>query len=82
MKKEQEEQPQASSTTITYVFCLVAAQKALKRSQEVEQGNLYWRMMAGVFAAFTIEGYLNHLGQLLVLDWNDFERKSFAGWKT
>ena len=32
-------------------------------------------MMAGVFAAFTVEGYLNHLGQKQVRDWGELERK-------
>jgi len=32
-------------------------------------------MVAGVFAAFTVEGFLNHLGQRRVRDWEAFERK-------
>jgi hypothetical protein len=32
-------------------------------------------MMAGIFAAFTVEAFLNHLGQHQVPDWEVFERK-------
>jgi hypothetical protein len=32
-------------------------------------------MMAGVFAAFAVEAFLNHLGQRRVSDWEAFERK-------
>lgn len=66
---------QASTTTNTYVYCRIAACDALKKAQEEQQGWLYFAMMAGVFAAFTVEGYLNHLGQKQVRDWSEFERK-------
>ncbi len=66
---------QASSTTHTYAYCRIASRMALKSAQELQEGNLYPRMMAGVFAAFTIEAYLNHVGQRQVLDWDAFERK-------
>ena len=38
-------------------------------------GCFYFSMMAGVFAAFTVEAFLNHLGQRKVKDWEVFERK-------
>lgn len=66
---------QASTTTNTYVYCRVAARDALKKAQEQQQGWFYFAMMAGVFAAFTVEGYLNHLGQKRVRDWSELERK-------
>ena len=66
---------QASTTTNTYVYCWIAACDALKKAQEHQQGWFYFAMMAGVFAAFTVEGYLNHLGQKRVHDWNEIERK-------
>ncbi|MFZ3253229.1 MAG: hypothetical protein WA133_02980 [Syntrophales bacterium] len=47
---------QASTTTNTYVYCRIAACDALKKAQEEQQGWLYFAMMAGVFAAFTVEG--------------------------
>ena len=66
---------QASTTTNTYVYCRIAALNALKKAQEQKPGWFYFAMMAGVFAAFTIEGYLNHLGQKQIRDWNELERK-------
>ncbi len=66
---------QASTTTNTYVYCRIAARNALKKAQEQELGRFYFAMMAGVFATFTVEGYLNHLGQKRVRDWSDLERK-------
>lgn len=66
---------QASTTTNTYVYCRIASLNALKKAKENQPGWFYFAMMAGVFAAFTVEGYLNHLGQKKVREWNEFERK-------
>jgi len=66
---------QASTTTNTYVYCWAAAREALKKAQEQELGRFYFAMMAGVFAMFTVEGYLNHLGEKRVPDWSELERK-------
>ncbi len=66
---------QASTTTNTYVYCRIAAHDALKKAQEQQPGWFYFAMMAGVFATFTVEGYLNHLGQKRVRDWSELERK-------
>jgi hypothetical protein len=74
-ERRQKHRIQASSTTNTYVYCWIAARNALKSAQEEREGSFYSRMVAGVFAAFTIEGYLNHLGQRYVSDWAVFERK-------
>jgi hypothetical protein len=38
-------------------------------------------MMAGVFAAFTVEAFLNHLGRLKVPDWDARERRLRPGQK-
>ena len=66
---------QASTTTNTYVYCWIAARNALKIAQERKPGWFYFAMMAGVFSAFTVEGYFNHLGQKRVRDWIELERK-------
>lgn len=66
---------QASATTNTYVYCHIAARDALKRAETEPTGAFYFCMMAGVFAAFTVEGFLNHLGQARVRDWETLERK-------
>lgn len=66
---------QATTTTHTYVYCWIAARQALKRAQEEQRGSFYFNMMAGVFSAFMVEAFLNHLGQRRVPDWEVFERK-------
>jgi hypothetical protein len=66
---------QASTTTNTYGYCMIAARNALKMAQEQQSGWLYFAMMAGVFATFTVEGYLNHLGQKHVHSWSKIELK-------
>jgi hypothetical protein len=66
---------QATTTTHTYVYCRNAARQALERAQEEPQGSFYFKMMAGVFAAFTVEAFLNELGERRVKNWEVFERK-------
>ena len=66
---------QANTTTNTYVYCWIATHEALKKAQEQQPGWFYFAMMAGVFATFTVEGCLNHLGQQRVRDWSEIERK-------
>ena len=66
---------QSETKTHTYVYCWNAAGRALEKARENKPGALYFKMMAGVFAAFTVEGYLNHLGQERVRIWNILERK-------
>jgi len=75
MGERKEYRIQASTTTNTYVYCRIAARDALKKAQEQQPGWFYFAMMAGVFATFTVEGYLNHLGQKRVRDWSELERK-------
>lgn len=75
MGERKKYQIQASTKTNTYVYCMGAAHRALKKAQEQQAGNFYFAMMAGVFAAFTVEGYLNHLGQRRVRAWSEIERK-------
>jgi hypothetical protein len=65
---------QASNTTKPYVYCFHAACEALEQAQKVETGNFYFRMMAGVFAAFTYEAYLNHIGQEHIREWGILEK--------
>ena len=65
---------QASSTINTYAYCFYVAKQALKRAKE-EEGQLDSCMTAGLFAAFTIEAYLNHIGQIKVRSWDAVERK-------
>lgn len=74
-KHGKQQRIKASSTTNTYVYCRVASRDALERAKAEPCGAFYFCMMAGVFAAFTVEGYLNHLGLTRVQDWATLERK-------
>ena len=65
---------QASNTTNTYVYCFIAAKQALVHTEK-QEGLLYSCMTAGLFSAFTIEAYLNHIGQIKVRSWDAVERK-------
>ena len=65
----------ASRTTNTYVYCHAAARQALAQAEREQAGFFYSCMIAGVFAAFTVEAYLNHLGQERVKGWDILERR-------
>jgi hypothetical protein len=68
-------QPPQENTPRAHVYCWIAARKALKQAKQQESGRFYACMTAGVFSAFTIEAFLNHLGQRRVQEWNALERK-------
>ena len=64
----------AVGTTNTYAYCRIAARDALAQAESAKSGAMYFCMMAGVFSAFTVEAFLNHLGRLKVRDWDTLER--------
>jgi hypothetical protein len=66
---------EATGTTKTYVYCYAAARRALTQAEREEPGYFYFCMLAGVFSAFTVEAFLNHIGQSRVRDWDVLERK-------
>jgi len=65
----------ASSTTRTYVYCRIAARSALSHAKTLRTGSFYFYMMAGTFAAFTVEAFLNDLGERKIHDWAARERR-------
>jgi hypothetical protein len=74
MNKEKKKfRVQASNTINTYVYCFIAATQALEHAQKIEEDRFYYCMMAGIFAAFTFEAYLNHIGKKLP-DWDNLEK--------
>jgi len=75
MQRKKRYRVQASATTKAYVYCWIAAREALGIAQRQRRASFYFRMMAGAFSAFTVEAYLNHLGQKRVRDWPAFERR-------
>ncbi len=64
----------ASTTTRTYVYCRVAARDALAHAKALSSGSFYFYMMAATFAAFTVEAFLNDLGERKVHAWASVER--------
>ncbi len=73
--KRQRFRYQASGTTNTYAYCGAAARRALEHAERHPAGSLYFRMMAAVFSAFTVEAFLNHVGKQKLADWETKERK-------
>jgi len=65
---------QASTTTKTYVYCHIAAHNALTHAKRLPTGSFYFYMMAATFSAFTVEAFLNHLGERRVPSWASIER--------
>src|ERR1035437_4185958 len=65
----------ASTTTKTYVYCRIAARVALERAKSLAGGSFYFYMMAATFATFSVEAFLNHLGERKVTDWRAIERR-------
>ena len=65
----------AYGTTNTYVSTWLAAREALEKAEQVKRGEFSFCMMAGVFAAFTVEAYLNHVGLKEMRDWGALEPK-------
>lgn len=59
----------------TYVYLYKTANLMLKTAREVDEGQFFNLMGSIVFAAFTVEAYLNHVGEKLVKDWVTKERK-------
>jgi len=66
---------QASTTTKTYVYCHIAAHNALEHAEGLPTGSFYFYMMAATFSAFTVEAFLNHLGERRVPSWAALERR-------
>ena len=62
-------------TTITFVYMRTGAKHMLELAEQSQDGQLYALIASLVFSAFTLESYLNHLGQLRHSDWDKIERQ-------
>lgn len=65
---------QASSTTHTHAYLNEAAKLALARAVDLPHDELYYSMTAILLSAFSLEAFLNHMGQELLPTWPTFER--------
>jgi hypothetical protein len=59
---------------ITYAELWYTCLNLLKRGQENEEGSYYMFMGSVVFAAFSLEAYLNHLGPKVFRCWGPLDR--------
>jgi hypothetical protein len=66
----------AQRTVFTFALLSAAGWHALKDGQERLEGSFFEWMTAGVFAAFSLEAYLNHLGPKRSKCWSGLERLS------
>jgi len=58
----------------TYALLGNASWHALQDGRERVKGSFFEWMTAGVFAAFSLEAYLNHLGERRIRHWGRIER--------
>lgn len=73
-----QQQTWTSSTEVTvnsYVYLFFTATNALERAKKTEEGQLYELLTVNMFAAFTFEAYLNHVGAQKLKYWDIIERK-------
>ncbi len=67
---------EARSTTNTYTWCQTAAREALRQAERPDGDCFCLSMMAVVFAAFMVEGFLNHMAmEKNIKGWDIIERK-------
>ncbi|WP_339414524.1 hypothetical protein [Pseudomonas sp. EA_35y_Pfl2_R5] len=62
-------------TSNTYAYMFIGAKAMLEQAEKSDDGQLYNLVSCLIFCAFTIEAYLNHLGQLQDESWEKTERK-------
>ena len=75
-EERQQYKVEAERTVFTYVRLMQASSHALEDGNAREEGSFYEWMTAGVFAAFSLEAYLNHLGPRRFQCWDELERLS------
>ena len=60
----------------TYVETWQASNVLLDKAKKDPEGSYYQLMASLIFTAFTLEAYLNHIGQRIFKCWNDLEQLS------
>jgi hypothetical protein len=64
-----------SRTVRTYVYLYKTSNLLLKNAQASEEGQFFHLMGSIVFAAFTVEAFLNDVGEKKINDWLKKERR-------
>jgi len=65
----------AQSTTYTYVFLHEASYYSLQEAIAEKEGGFFKFMSSMLFSTFSMEGYLNFLGENKIPDWYKKERR-------
>lgn len=65
---------EAERTVVTFAVLRAAGYHALQDGAARYEGSFYEWMTANIFAAFSLEAYLNHLGPLRFKCWEELER--------
>jgi hypothetical protein len=58
----------------TYAYLRKAAVDALEKAKNIKEGSFYQLMSCLVFSAFTVEAYLNHVGERKIEYWGEIEK--------
>lgn len=73
-KQRRRHKVEAERTVFTFAVLRSAGWHALQGGVAQQEGSFYEWMTANVFAAFSLEAYLNHLGDLRFKCWEELER--------
>ena len=57
----------------TYAYLYMASRDALDTATKTDDGQFYKIITSLVFAAFTLEAYLNHIGEIRIEFWEEIE---------
>lgn len=63
----------------TYSEMWIASYAMLKKAKEAPEGSYYQLMASLIFTAFTLEAFLNHIGQNIFKCWEDLDKLSPSG---
>lgn len=58
----------------TFAYLHMTAVDALEKAKNIKEGSFYQLMSCLVFSAFTIEAYLNHVGEQEIEYWGEIEK--------
>lgn len=58
----------------TYAYLFFAAKHSLDNAKNIKEGSFYQIMSSIVFSAFTLEAYINHVGEKKIEFWEEIEK--------
>lgn len=75
MKTKQKIEVRKEREVNTYVLLWDTSKYLFGKGIEDEKGSFYQFKASIIFMAFTLEAYLNHIGEKLFTNWKHIERK-------